>query len=157
MNTREYITESLQSLANQFKNLTIRYGYNCLIDLHVVVLTPLEVYENNPTLDKAWMDIALEVMEKYGEEIAFISNDSTLSKFVPELEFKASSSSNDLAQILYSELIMERINYSFPTHLVLKGKREISAYSYFVRPTFENLQNNDHSPLGEHDEYAIAA
>jgi len=92
MNPTNYLKRELKIIAKNFPNVNIRYGYNKVIETHIVELLPLVEYNENNKLDDAWIPLSISFLEKYmGEEIAFISSDSSLSLKDTIFEFNASA------------------------------------------------------------------
>ncbi|MCP9751392.1 hypothetical protein [Ferruginibacter sp. HRS2-29] len=115
----EFLKNELNTLATSFPNVHIKYGYNNVIDTHIVELLPLIEYSSNQDLDKAWVPLSINFMEKFkNEEIAFISSDSSLSLKHVIFEFnpKACTEENVLTE-LYQELAKNELEYSFPTQI----------------------------------------
>ena len=119
MNAAEYLKNELQTIAEQFPNVNIRYGYDNLIDTHIVELLPLIEYNTNEALDNAWIPLSIAFLEKYAtEEIVFISSDSSLSLSTVIFEFnhKACSEENIIAE-LFSPIAEQLFTYDFPTNM----------------------------------------
>jgi len=80
MTPRNYIEQKLKDLHYKFPHLGIRYGIEQSINAHLIELMPLEEYNNNKALDKAWFPISLEFRRIFpDDDIAFFSSDSLLS------------------------------------------------------------------------------
>lgn len=88
----DFIKERVGRLANDFKSVTIKYGYDYLADAHIVELTPESEYYNNKALDDAWIPMSLEFDNTFlNDVIVFVSSDSTLRVEHPELEWNTSN------------------------------------------------------------------
>jgi len=87
MTPRTYIEEKLRGLHSKFPHISIRYGIDHSINAHLIELLPLEEYNTNKALDKAWFPISLEFRKVFPEDdIAFFSSDSLLSIDEPIFE-----------------------------------------------------------------------
>ncbi len=88
MNFKEFIKTRLQKLANLFPELQIRYAFDTIADIHVVELTPRDLYDNNAELDAEWMKISLDALTEYPNElISFVTDDCTVKIENAELTF----------------------------------------------------------------------
>src|ERR1017187_8306501 len=86
MTIKQFITESLRNLGNNFPNITIKYAFDAMADMHVVEITPQIQYYNNPQLDNAWVDISFKILSNYPNElISFITDDCSVKIDNPEL------------------------------------------------------------------------
>ncbi len=90
MTAVEYLKEKLCILANKFPQVTIKYGFDVVINTHIVELTPQDEYYYNTALDDSWIPISLDFMQHFPNDyISFVSNDSTLRVEEPQFSFKA--------------------------------------------------------------------
>ena len=90
MLAKDFISEQLQQLAASFPMVQIKYRYEKTAETHIVELTPVHSYYNDPSLENGWMAIAREFMERFPQEdLSFISSDSILRIDQPELSFNA--------------------------------------------------------------------
>jgi hypothetical protein len=114
---KEFLEKELQELSISFPQVHIRYGYDEMIETHIVELLPLSEYNFNKDLDKAWIPISIKFMETYkDEEIAFISSDSTLhlEKWLLEFNVKHTYKENEVINSLFDVFYKETLNYTFP-------------------------------------------
>lgn len=115
----EFLQIELKKVAEKFPNVNIRYGYDDIIDTHVVELLPLIEYNSNDELDKAWIPLSIEFLRKYmNEEIAFISSDSSLSlkDIIFEYNYKDCTEENIISE-LFAPLTEQTLFYEFPTDI----------------------------------------
>lgn len=119
MTSVEFLKKELQEIANSFPTVHIKYGYNVVIETHIVELLPLIEYQKNSALDKAWIPLSLKFMELYKEEeVAFISSDSSLSLKNTIFEFNTNSCKEEnIISELFASLTDNTFNYSFPTEI----------------------------------------
>jgi hypothetical protein len=105
MLAKEFIFEKLTSLAKAFPYVVIKYEYNKLAKTHIVELSPIAYYYNDPSLDDAWINISKEFIEQYpSEDISFISVDSSLRINQPEYSFNNEVIKVNLRPIHFSNL-----------------------------------------------------
>lgn len=114
MTSVEFLKNKLQDIAEMFPYVHIRYGYNNLIETHVVELLPLIEYTNNPDLDRAWVPLSLQFIETFNEDVTFISSDSSLSITDITFEFNASCTEEKIITELYYSFTNRPIHYTFP-------------------------------------------
>ena len=119
MTPKEFLEIELKLVADKFHNINIKYGFDDMIDCHIVELTPIREFYNNKELDNEWIPLSLKFMELYKtEEIAFISSDSTLSLKEVIFEFNTSPcSEEDIISELFAPLTEQEFNYDFPTNI----------------------------------------
>ena len=119
MESIEFLQIELEFIALQFPNVHIKYGYNEVIETHIVELLPLYEYKNNSDLDNAWIPLSLRFMKLFKhEEITFISSDSSLALNNVIFEFNAYSCTEQLIiGEIFSELTDQLLDYSFPTEI----------------------------------------
>lgn len=87
MTPRNYIEQKLRELHSKFPHISIRYGIDQSINAHLIEIMPLDEYNSNQALDKAWFPISLEFRKIFPEDdIAFFSSDSLLSIDEPIFE-----------------------------------------------------------------------
>src|SRR5688572_26160899 len=92
MTSLEFIKKELQGLAEKFPNIHIKYGFDEIIETHIVEMSPPHEYYNNRCLDKAWIPVSLQFLELFlDEDITFISSDSSLKIEEVILEFNQPS------------------------------------------------------------------
>lgn len=128
MQAQEFLKAELKSLSEIFPKVNFRYGFDEIIDVHVVEINPLEQYYSNKELDDAWVPIALRFLETYEtEEIVFISSDSSLKIENSVFEFNKLkiSTEEDLISELYSDL----------------ANKEMPSYTFTERATFGSVIN----------------
>jgi hypothetical protein len=119
MEARDYLRKELKLIAEKFPNVNIRYGYDNIIDTHIIELLPLIEYNTNDELDKAWIPLSISFLDNYmDEEIAFVSSDSSLSIKNVLFEFNpfACTEKNIMSE-LFGVLTYTPVNYSFPTEM----------------------------------------
>lgn len=118
MKAQDFLFNKLKVLSENFPEIHIKYGYDFLIETHIVELLPVSEYYTNKNLDDAWINIAQEFLDRYqNEEVAFISADSSLSLTEIIFEFRPTSLSKEdpLLRKFFSILITENVlTYSFP-------------------------------------------
>ncbi|MEO6404543.1 MAG: hypothetical protein ABIO32_03580 [Ferruginibacter sp.] len=151
MTSLEFLRTELEELASNFPNVHIKYGFNTIVDTHIVELLPLVEYKTNEELDKAWIPMSLRFIERFqDEDIAFISSDSSLSlrKTLFEFNSQACSEQNLLAEI-YGELTEQMLDYSFPTDVPDAEIADLT-FAKFISLPVENItmdQYQDNSYL----------
>ena len=138
MTSVEFLKSELQIIADKFPNIHIKYGYNNVIETHVIELLPLIEYTNNVELDRAWIPLSLQFMETFNEDVTFISSDSSLSLNSVIFEFNASCTDEKILTEIYSELTNELICYTFPVTMQGGHLIQNSNISYLSSPV-ENL------------------
>ena len=119
MNPVEFLKYELQHIAVKFPHVHIKYGYNSLIDTHIVELLPLIEYIENTELDKSWIPLSIKFMEEFtNDNIAFISSDSSLAIKDVIFEFNplACSEENIISEI-FAPFAEIEFNYDFPTDI----------------------------------------
>ena len=119
MNPVEFLKYELHNIAVKFPNVHIKYGYNYLIDTHIVELLPLIEYLENKELDKAWIPLSIDFMEQFADDnIAFISSDSSLAikEIIFEFNPLACSEENIISEI-FAPFAEFEFNYDFPTDI----------------------------------------
>ena len=116
MTSTDFLKRELEAIANKFTNVHIKYGYNDIIETHIVELLPLIEYNTNKALDDAWIPVSLKFMEMFkDEEVAFISSDSSLTLKNVIFEFNASCTEESVISELYAPLTEIHLCYTFPT------------------------------------------
>lgn len=92
MTVKEFLREKLLLLAEAFPHITIKYNYDELAESHIVELSPVQEYYNNPNLNDAWLTLVPIFWDQFPtEDITFISTDSTLRIEKPEFAFNQES------------------------------------------------------------------
>lgn len=121
MTATEFLKVHLEELAIKFPSVHIKYGYNSIIETHIVELLPLIEYKTNKDLDNSWIPVSLQFMEKFQyEEIAFISSDSTLSISSEHIlfEFNPNACTEEhVISELFAPLTKFALTYSFSTQV----------------------------------------
>ena len=116
MNVKDFLHKELESISKDFPQVQIKYSFNKIINTHIIVLLPLEEYQNNAALDDAWIPLSFKFRASFpDEEIAFVSSDSSLSKDDAVFEFNVISRDIDLIADLFTSFSEEEFNYTFPT------------------------------------------
>lgn len=157
MNSLEYLKKELEKIAGNFPKVNIKYGYNDLIDSHIVELLPVTEYYNNNELEDAWIPLSINFIQEFqNEDIAFISSDSplSLSNIIFEFNKDACSEQNVIAEI-FSSFVENEFNYSFPTEIpngISIELPEISSQSVY----YEN-SNKCETLYADNYSYLIAA
>ena len=144
MNPVEFLKDELQSMAVKFPTVHIKYGYNYLIDTHIVELLPLIEYLENAELDKAWIPLSIQFMEEFADDnIAFISSDSPLSIKEVIFEFNplACSEENIISEI-FAPLTEREFSYDFPTEIP-NGRIIDSAFFNLSKNCVNFVENED--------------
>lgn len=154
MTSVEFLKNELQNVADRFPTVHIKYGYNQIIEAHIVELLPLVEYNTNSELDKAWIPISLKFNETFrDEEVVFISSDSSLSLNTVIFEFNTfARSEEDIITGLFAPLTEEIINYSFPT-VIPDGKLMIPSIVSFLNAPIQQFSNTHY----EDSSYLAAA
>ncbi len=152
----EFLKKELKSIAEKFPNVHIKYGFNSLIETHIVELLPLIEYTENKELDKAWIPLSLQFMEEYADDnIAFISSDSPLSLKEITFEFNSTAcSEGNLISEIYAPLTESELHYDFPTK-ISNGKILINAFVNLSENFINNFNEDEHEFLD--NEYSQAA
>ena len=116
MTPKNFLEIELKLIADKFHNINIKYGFDTMIDCHIVELTPVNEFYNNKELDDEWIPLSIRFMELfYTEEIAFISSDSTL--VLKEVIFEYNTvvcSDETMFSVIYSPLTEQVFDYEFP-------------------------------------------
>jgi hypothetical protein len=146
MNSTEFLKNELQLIATKFPSVHIKYGYNSMIETHIVELLPLIEFTTNVELDNTWIPLSLKFMEIFkDEEVAFISSDSSLSLKNVIFEFNESACTEEgIITELFAALMENTINYTFPTDIpngILIGSSIIS----FLSLPIEKLSDEHYS------------
>lgn len=118
----DFLKKELRIIADKFQNVNIKYGFDSMIDTHVVELLPLVEYNNNEELDKAWIPLSIKFLNQYDDqEIAFVSSDSSLSlkKVIFEFNPNVCTEENVMSEI-YDELTKNQLNYTFSPSITQK-------------------------------------
>ncbi len=87
MTPQEFLKNQLTALAQLFPHIHIQYGFDAVVDTHIVQLDPINEYYQNGALDDAWMPIAMAFDEQFQDCISFISSDSSLKVEVADMEW----------------------------------------------------------------------
>jgi len=87
MTPQEFINKELTTLAKSFPQIHLRYGFDGMIDTHIVQIDPIDEYYKNEAFDNAWIPIAMAFDEQFEDWISFIPSDSTLKLEVAEMEW----------------------------------------------------------------------
>lgn len=119
MKAADFLHKELKAIADRFPNVNIRYGYDDIIETHIVELLPLIEYNTNEELDKAWIPLSINFLEIYSnDEIAFVSSDSSLSlkNIIFEFNPKACTEENIISELFF-ELTKINLVYTFPTEI----------------------------------------
>jgi hypothetical protein len=86
MNLNHYIKKRLEQISESYPGVTFRYGFDRTADVHIVEITPQNEYDNNNTLNDEWIDLSIEILSKYPDElVSFVSADSILK--IENVEF----------------------------------------------------------------------
>lgn len=92
MTAKEFLREKLAHFAETFPHITIKYNYDELAEAHIIELSPITEYYNNPKLDDTWITLIKNFWGQFpAEHICFISSDSTLRVENPEFAFNLES------------------------------------------------------------------
>ena len=114
MTSVDFLKNELQIIDDKFPNVHIKYGYNTIIETHIVELLPLIEYTSNAALDNSWVPVSLKFMEIYkDEEVAFISSDSTLCINNVIFEFNATCNEESIMTEIYAPLTEQKAEYDF--------------------------------------------
>lgn len=162
MLAKNFIFEKLTALAQAFPNILIKYVFNKLAKTHIIELSPLEYYYNNPALDDAWIHISKEFYEQFpSEDISFISVDSSLKIREPEFLLNNNSAKFYLRPIHFSNLqeavseVFEewstKINWenlSIPSDISFQHRQEprftsTNNYAFSSKPLIDNSSLNN--------------
>lgn len=150
MKATEYLQKELKVIADKFPNVNIRYGYDKIINTHIVELLPLIEYHSNEDLDNAWIPLSISFLEKYmDEEIAFISSDSSLSPVSVIFEFnpKACTEENIIPE-LFEQLTKNSLKYTFFTEIPQHVTMQDSGIKFFDFTAKNTLtDDNDDSEM----------
>lgn len=154
MSSIEFLQNKLQFIADLFPNVHIKYGYNQIIETHIVELLPLKEYRYNQELDRVWIPISLEFNEKFsGEDIAFISSDSSLALADVLLEFNSNACSEENVITEIFAPLTEPINsYSFQKYFFI-GKILRANIDSYINSPIEKLSEESYSE----NSYSVAA
>jgi len=118
MSPFDFIHAGLENISKDFSQVHIKYGYNSIINTHIVELLPVEEYRYNVALDNAWIPLSFKFRESFpDDEIAFVSSDSTLSIENPIFEFNVPSCKFDMIAKFFAPLSENEFNYTFPTSM----------------------------------------
>ncbi|MEO7310941.1 MAG: hypothetical protein ABIX01_11130 [Chitinophagaceae bacterium] len=135
MTPQEYLKNELTILAGSFPQIHIQYGFDAMIDTHIVQLDPIKEYYENIALDDAWMPIAMSFDEQFEDCISFIPSDSSLKLAVSEIEWnkpvQALNHLEDYNEIVAKILTATNVQLTF-------GKTEVN-----WRPKTGLLEIND--------------
>jgi len=124
MKAVDFLYSELETISKAFPRVSIKYGYNTIIDTHIVELLPIEEYLNNAALDAAWIPLSFKFRETFPkDEITFISSDSSLAINNPIFEFNQQEANCDAISELFSQLSNEELNYTytFPTSIPIEA------------------------------------
>lgn len=127
LRANEFIKQEIGQIARSFPNVQFKYAFNKDIQCHIIEITPLEQFNSNLALDKAWIPVSINFQEQYPkDEIAFISSDSILKIENPEFAF------NEVAKVrlfhgtdLLNENISIRYTVSFPSNDIVIQNRKL--------------------------------
>ena len=134
MNSVDFLKKELEVLSIRFPFVHFKYGYDSMIETHLVELLPLSEYINNVDLDAAWIPLSLQFIETYNEEIAFFSSDSQLSINKIIFEFNSNVSlEEEIINELFAPLSEKLYTYDFsmeiPNGRVIKSNPVITILS----------------------------
>lgn len=78
MECRDFIIKELNELSKRFDNInTVEYGYNKINKLHIVKVTPENVFKNDVDYINWEIDFESRLIKTFeGEDILFISENS---------------------------------------------------------------------------------
>lgn len=124
MDFQTFFSTKLKLLHEQFRELTIKYHFNRLINRHLVELTPMSAYNDNAALDEAWFAIAEDFYNLFpGESVSFITDDSGIDFSASEIVYSSLLTHDDVNAVIANGLIWiaaTKLIASFPTkHKVL--------------------------------------
>lgn len=126
MTSYNFLKGELENLSNQFSMINIAYGFDTVIDTHIVELTPESEYYSNSELDSAWLSISKRFMAFYpNEDIAFVTSDSSLK--LEEVDYIFNCKKDDKVLSDLNEIFEELLNGNY-----------ITSFESF----FETLPNN---------------
>ncbi len=139
----DFIRINLSRLAINFPQIHIKYGFDEIIDTHVVELLPLNEYLNNQDLDKAWIPISIEFIKKFpNDTITFISSDSSLQVEKPIFELNIPTFDFQLIEDLFEYFRFNEIQYSytFPEFIPSEIKIELPNSDVIGCPEVNNIE-----------------
>lgn len=145
MNSVEFLKNELKTLAQKFPKVHIKYGFNSLIETHIVELLPLIEYTENIELDKAWIPLSIQFMEEYVDDnIAFISSDSPLSLKEVTFEFNSTAcSEGNIISELFAPLTESELHYDFPAEMP-NGKIMTNAFVNLSENFIKNVTQGEY-------------
>ncbi len=118
MDSINFLKISLEELSLKFPFVHFKYGYDSMIDTHLVELLPLSEYNNNEDLDSAWIPLSLKFIKTFDEEIVFFSSNSELSIKNIIFEFNSSVSLEEkIINELFAPLSENLYTYVFSTDI----------------------------------------
>ena len=140
----EFLKSRLKSIAENFSNIHIKYGYDSIIESHIVEILPLHEFETNVELDKAWIPLSMEFMETYPEaEIAFISSDSSLVIENILFEYNVPSQcTHELISEFFDPFTEYALCYTFPTNIPA-GHIMKNSVGGFLNYPLQNLEDTE--------------
>jgi hypothetical protein len=90
MTAKQYIFKNLETLVNQFLEISFSYEYHPLSDTHFVHVRPLKDYTDNKKYQLAEVAFVDKFLDLYPtDSIAFVSDESLVTVSKPERVFAA--------------------------------------------------------------------
>ncbi len=90
MKAKEFIISHLKDFTEEFRSAKVRYGYDTMAQMHIIVILPQSVFDSKDFLD--WeCDMYDKFVHDYpGEVIGFLSEDALVGIETFDFEFEGS-------------------------------------------------------------------
>lgn len=83
MNVIDYIKDFLCDMSVKYRDTDNIYKYQYLYDTHLVEVSPSSLYNNSYYMEDE-LKLSMDIMDKYGETILFVSPEESLHVIEPE-------------------------------------------------------------------------
>ena len=160
MKSKEYIFNSLRELVGQFPQITFRYQFDELEQIHIVEVTPLEAYKDEQEYKLAEGDLTYEFDRAFSPEtIMFVSEDSLTGITKPEKIFRHEDHFvwEFLQDLISGEEVISKLNFSEPENNNSFDLDEFQQKEFSFSTNFPETDTNNKTSFSQHSNYALAA
>ena len=122
MTSTDFIKENIQRISKSFPETCFRYGFDNLINTHIVEITPNEHFYTLDSLDEAWIPFSIDFMTMFPkEEIVFIASDSPLA--LSNYSYCCNEQSDSkLISEFFEALLLNRIDTIYSNSILIENE-----------------------------------
>ena len=124
MNVIDYIKDFLCDMSVKYRDTDNIYKYQYLYDTHLVEVSPSSLYNNSYYMEDEFK-LSMNVMDKYGETVLFVSPEESLHVIDPEFTVSCHDSQvkieyhNHKSEIIFEEKIDTKTIILIPSNFII--------------------------------------